>query len=159
MDLQVREAIWEDARIIADFNVAMALETEGKRLCPETVQEGVREALGRPELAQYFVAVYAGEVVGQLMVTYEWSDWRNGMFWWIQSVYVRPDARRRGVFHSLYRQVEQVARETAGVCGLRLYVDQNNEQAMSAYRELGMVASGHLLFETDWALDRPDVDA
>jgi GNAT superfamily N-acetyltransferase len=152
MVFQIRSALIEDEPTLAAFNAAMASETEDRELNPGLVRQGVQAVFRRPELGRYFVAEEAGEIVGQLMLTYEWSDWRNGTFWWIQSVYVRADWRRHGVFRTLYRHVEQVARGTPGVCGLRLYVDQRNEQAMATYMDLGMSPSGHAVYEVDWVL-------
>lgn len=130
----------------------MARETEDKELDAALVRQGVLAVLNRPELGRYLIAEQDGNVVGQLMLTYEWSDWRNGAFWWIQSVYVRPDQRRNGVFRALYQHVEQLARVTPGVCGLRLYVEAHNERAIATYRDLGMQPSGHTVFEADWVL-------
>ncbi|MBI4579944.1 MAG: GNAT family N-acetyltransferase [Planctomycetes bacterium] len=155
MDLQIREGTPEDAATIAGFNTAIAMETERLRLDPATAAAGVRTLLGRPELGRYMVAEADGQLVGQLMITYEWSDWRNGLCWWIQSVYVRPDWRRHGVFRALYRHVEQLAQATPGVRGIRLYVEQANERAMAAYRDLGMRPSGHVVYEVDWAPQHP----
>lgn len=139
-----------DAPTISEFNAAMALETEHKRLDPSTLRAGVERAIGRPEEARYFLADAGGRVVGQLMITFEWSDWRNAMFWWIQSVYVEPEYRSRGVFKELYRHVEGLAKE-AGACGLRLYVEKENGRAQEVYRRLGMADAGYVVFETDWA--------
>lgn len=155
MALTIRPAAAGDADLIADFNTAMARETEDKELDAALVRQGVLAVLSRPELGRYLIAEQDGNVVGQLMLTYEWSDWRNGAFWWIQSVYVRPDQRRNGVFRALYQHVEQLARATPGVCGLRLYVEAHNERAIATYRGLGMQPSGHTVFEADWVLGRP----
>lgn len=156
-DIQIRPARMEDVPVIAEFNIAMARETEQRELQPTVIGPGVRTLLQRPELGRYLVAEQAGELVGQLMVTFEWSDWRNGLFWWIQSVYVRPDRRRHGIYRKLYRHLEQEARTTPGVCGIRLYVEEQNERAIMTYRSLGMWPSGHRVFETDWVLGRKDV--
>ena len=148
-DIQIRAATPADAAVIAGFNAAMALETEHKTLHAQTLRAGVERAIAQPRAARYFLADIAGEVVGQLMVTFEWSDWRNADFWWIQSVYVHPDFRARGVFKYLYQHVEQLARQ-AGACGLRLYVERENTRAQEVYRRLGMTDSGYAVFETDW---------
>ena len=133
----------------------MAWETERKRLDPTKSTPGVAAVLERPELGRYFVAEVADggppEVIGQLMITYEWSDWRNGLFWWIQSVYVREDARSRGVFRALYEHVEKLARADAGSCGLRLYVEHANDRAQRVYRKLGMQPSDYVFYELDWS--------
>lgn len=128
----------------------MALETEHKRLDPEVVDAGVRAALGDASKGRYFIAERAGERVGQLMFTYEWSDWRNGMFWWIQSVYVVPQARRDGVFRALFRHVEQLAEGDSGVCGIRLYVERENERAQATYRHCGLQDAGYVVMEVDY---------
>lgn len=135
--LTLRLARTADASVIAGFNQAMALETEHKSLDPALVGPGVLAVLENDRRGFYLVAERGGEIVGALMVTYEWSDWRNADFWWIQSVYVRPTARRQGVYAALYRQIEQQAR-AAGACGLRLYVEDDNQSAMATYLRLGM---------------------
>ncbi|HEX2545738.1 MAG TPA: GNAT family N-acetyltransferase [Ramlibacter sp.] len=145
--LMIRAAREEDADTIAAFNAAMAFETEEKRLMPQVVAAGVRRLLAEPALGFYLVAQAEGEIVGCLMVTTEWSDWRNGRFWWIQSVYVRPAWRRRGVFRALYEYVSRTAAAQADVCGLRLYVEQENRGAKATYRSLGMTQTDYQLFE------------
>ena len=115
LNYHVRAATPADVEIIVAFNRSMAQETEAKNLAVDLVRPGVRTVVENPTLGRYFVACRAGAVVGQLMITTEWSDWRNGQIWWIQSVYVRPDHRRRGVFRSLYRHVEAVARDRKSV--------------------------------------------
>jgi GNAT superfamily N-acetyltransferase len=107
--------------------------------------------LARPELGRYFVAESAGSIVGQAMITYEWSDWRSGMFWWLQSVYVAAEFRRRGIFRALYEHIAAQARATASVCGLRLYVENANRAALETYSQLGLQPSGHLVYELDWS--------
>ena len=151
---QIREATPDDAPVIVEFNCRLAWETEHKRLDPVLIGPGVAEALRRPEWARYFVAERTDEadgIIGQIMITFEWSDWRNGLFWWIQSVYVRDDARRGGVFRSLYEHVADLARRTPGTCGLRLYVEHENQAALATYAKLGMKPSGHLVYEVDWS--------
>jgi GNAT superfamily N-acetyltransferase len=149
--IRIRPATPDDAQVIADYNAAMAMETEHKRLAPATVRAGVERGIARPAEARYLVAeAEGGVVVGQLMVTFEWSDWRNGTFWWVQSVYVHPDYRGRGVFRALYQHVEGLAR-AAGACGLRLYVERENARAQDVYRKLGMADAGYAVFEADWS--------
>jgi ribosomal protein S18 acetylase RimI-like enzyme len=145
--VQIRRAHAADAEVIAAFNAAMALETEGKRLLPEVVGRGVRRLLAEPALGFYVVAEAQGEVVAALMVTTEWSDWRDGRFWWLQSVYVRPAWRRRGVFRALYAHVTAAAAAEPDVCGFRLYVERENRAAQATYRALGMHETDYLLLE------------
>lgn len=150
-EISIRPASSTDAELIAAFNLAMAMETEQRQLDADKVRRGVNALLTEPQHGVYYVAELSGRVVGQMLVTYEWSDWRNGRFWWIQSVYVVPEARRVGVYRTMHRRVEELARATPGVCGLRLYVDRDNVRAQQVYREMGMVQTDYLLFETDWA--------
>ena len=146
-DIIVRLAIAGDAAVIVAFNRAMALETEGKVLAEETASRGVAGLFANPSLGFYVVAEVGGEVIGSLMITTEWSDWRNGSFWWVQSVYVRPDSRRQGVYRRLYRFVGDMAAEDPDVCGFRLYVERENPTAQQAYRALGMEETSYLMFE------------
>ncbi|HZX23229.1 MAG TPA: GNAT family N-acetyltransferase [Woeseiaceae bacterium] len=147
MTLRIRDAETADAAIIAEFNRLLAAESEDITLDPETVAAGVAALLADPSLGRYWLAERDGEVVGQIMTTREWSDWRNGMLWWIQSVYVRPEARGRGIFSALYRHVERLARETPGIGGLRLYVDDRNERARRVYEAMGMEDGGYRVME------------
>ena len=144
----IRDATVQDAAILADYNSRLAVETEGHALHRDTIDAGVAALLDDPDKGRYWVAEYGGKVVGQLMVTYEWSDWRNGNLWWIQSVYVHPEFRRIGVFSALYRHVESLAMANPGVCGLRLYVDRRNARAQQTYEKLGMTKSRYLVMET-----------
>jgi len=148
MKFRIREAQRNDAATIADYNAAMAEETEGKALDTACVGPGVEALFDDPSLGRYWVADADGKLVGQVMVTYEWSDWRNGTIWWIQSVYVPPEWRRKGVFTALYRHVESLASEAPGVIGLRLYVEDNNVRAQQTYEALGMIKPGYLVMET-----------
>ena len=149
--LRIRDAAPDDAPTIAEFNRLLALESEQKTLDPATLERGVRQALVRRELCRYFLAECGGRIVGQTMLTYEFSDWRSGVFWWIQSVYVVADYRGRGAFRALFEHIEALARATPEVCGLRLYVEEHNSPAIATYRRLGMAPSGHLLYERDWS--------
>ena len=146
-EFSLREGIPGDAEIIAAYNSAMAEETEGKSLDPDVIGPGVQSLLEDSSKGRYWVAEAGGRVVGQLMVTYEWSDWRNGTIWWIQSVYVHPDWRRKGVFSALYRHVESLANDTPQVIGLRLYVEENNRRAQQTYVSLGMVKPNYIVME------------
>jgi GNAT superfamily N-acetyltransferase len=148
--IRVREAQPSDAPVIAGFNVKMAMETEARPLDGRLINSGVAAVLADATKGRYWVADLDGDVIGQLMVTYEWSDWRNGTFWWIQSVYVRADSRRKGVFSLLHRHVESAARATPGVCGLRLYVERDNLRAQKTYLALGMHSPGYQVMEVDF---------
>ncbi len=168
-DIHIRPATADDIALLADWACAMALETEHKRLDPNTVRCGIRTVIEQPARGRYFVAdravaeasgeagerevAFAGRAparvpAGTLMLTYEWSDWRCGDWWWIQSVYVAPEHRRHGVFAALYRHVHALA-EAAGetVCGLRLYVEKENRAAQRTYASLGMGDAGYLMYE------------
>jgi len=148
-DITVRTARAEDLETLVAHNLAMARETEGRELDPETVRAGTRELLEQTRRGFYLLAELPEGPAGQLMVTYEWSDWRNGDFWWIQSVYVRPDARRRGVFSALLRWLVERAGSDARVCGLRLYVHRENSTAQQTYRRLGLQPAPYLMYERD----------
>lgn len=151
IEARFREATPRDIDAIARFNVAMAEETEDKRLDPSVVVRGVTEALKRPEICRYYVAELDGKVVACFMVTFEWSDWRCGLFWWVQSVYVDTAYRRRGVFSMLHKFVEAKARQEKGVVGLRLYVEMDNTPARATYERLGMKQTGYEVYEIDWS--------
>ena len=127
----------------------MASETEDKGLNPTTLHQGVSEVLRSPEKGFYLLAVLSETVVGQLMITYEWSDWRNGYFWWIQSVYVNQDHRKRGIYKALNEEVLNLARLNGGICGIRLYVDKDNTDAQQVYRNLGMSESNYDMYEIE----------
>jgi len=146
-EITIRDASLSDAPLLADFNAAMALETEHKELIPDVVLRGVTRLLKRPEMGFYLVAQQGSEVAGAALVTTEWSDWRDGRFWWIQSVYVRPGSRRQGVFRALYRDIQQRAAREDDVCGFRLYVEKDNERAQATYRSLGMVDTEYRIME------------
>jgi ribosomal protein S18 acetylase RimI-like enzyme len=147
MPLVIRRATSGDSEVVVDFNRRLAEESEGKILDAALLKAGVAQALTDPKKALYFLAEDGGRVVGQIMITTEWSDWRNGWFWWIQSVYVRPEARRRGVFRALFEHVSQAARQDSSVIGLRLYVDEDNHSAQERYRRLGMTDTGYFVLE------------
>lgn len=149
-EIIIRQATLADLDTLVDFNAAMALETEDKGLDLDTLRGGVAALLKDDSLGFYLLAEDAGKVVGQLMVTTEWSDWRNAHFWWLQSLYVAPDFRRRGVFRLLYERVCQRAREAGNVCGLRLYVERTNSRAQEAYVNLGMALSHYDMFEVEF---------
>ena len=142
----VRSARSSDARAITHFNVRLAWETEHQQLDPITVQAGVEAVLGDRAKGEYFVAEANDQVVGQCSVTYEWSDWRNGMYWWLQSVYVDGPWRQRGTFRDLFEHVRRTA-HSAGAVGLRLYVAKTNLVAQAVYQRRGMVRAGYEVFE------------
>lgn len=144
--IDVAPARPEDAETIARCNEAMALETEGKRLDPATVRRGVAAVFAEPTHGFYLVARAGDEPVGCLLVTYEWSDWRNGRIWWIQSVYVAEGWRRRGVYRTMYAALKPMAR-AAGAIGFRLYVEQDNRVAQGTYAALGMAPCAYRLYE------------
>lgn len=146
-EIEVRLARPGDAMRIAGFNNAMAMETESRALGEETVCAGVEAVFSDEGMGFYVVAEHAGDVVGALMVTYEWSDWRNGFFWWIQSVYVKPEFRRRGIYRLLYQFVVDRARSAGNVYGFRLYVERSNAIAQNVYANLGMSQTDYLMFE------------
>ena len=132
----------------------MALETEHLSLDLDRLRDGVHALFEQSGRGVYYVAELDGQRAGQMMITYEWSDWRNGLFWWIQSVYVEPRFRSQGVFRAVYRHVEKLARTTPGVCGLRLYVENSNSQAQEIYQRLGLQRTAYQMFEVDFVLGR-----
>ena len=146
-EIKVRSATAAEAGRIAGFNRALALETEGLALEEKTVAAGVVALMGHPERGFYLVAEVAGAVAGCLLITYEWSDWRNKMFWWIQSVYVKPEFRGRGVYSALDEKVRELAAREGNVCGFRLYVHKGNARAQEVYRSLGMEETAYLVYE------------
>jgi ribosomal protein S18 acetylase RimI-like enzyme len=147
MPWTVRPATPADADTIIEFNRLLAQESESKTLDLNLLGPGVRAGLADPHKGRYFVAEDAGASAGQMGITYEWSDWRNGWFWWIQSVYVRSEHRRRGVFRALFDYVQAAAKSDPTVIGLRLYVERDNAAAQKTYRSLGMVETGYFVLE------------
>jgi GNAT superfamily N-acetyltransferase len=145
----IRDAQRGDIAFLVDCNAAMAMETEHRRLDRDVLARGVAAVFEWPERGFYLIAERAGDAVGCLLVTHEWSDWRNGDWWWLQSVYVMPTARRGGVFRALYAEVERRAASAAHVVGLRLYVEQDNARAQATYAALGMQESAYRLFERE----------
>jgi GNAT superfamily N-acetyltransferase len=137
MTLFIRPAEPKDVPFLVECNAAMASETEHKTLDREVLARGTRAVFDDPRRGFYLVAELDGDPAGCLLITYEWSDWRNGDWWWFQSVYVTPAARRAGIFRALYAEVERRAR-AAGAVGLRLYVERDNERAQRTYASLGM---------------------
>jgi len=141
-------ANFEDARLLIEFNQAMALETEGKQLDPDVLRSGVEAVFSDEKKGFYVVARTSdNQIVGSLMITFEWSDWRGKWFWWIQSVYILPDFRGRGIYRRLYEFVKETARERQDVYGFRLYVERENLNAQNVYEKLGMNSSHYLMYE------------
>jgi GNAT superfamily N-acetyltransferase len=138
MGILIRQAEANDASVVCTFNRLLALESESKDLDSAFLELGVRAVLADPNKGRYFLAQFGSEIVGQLGITFEWSDWRNGWFWWIQSVYVEPQARRQGVFRALFQHVEETARTDPSVIGIRLYVERENHAAHDTYKNMGM---------------------
>ena len=147
MTLTIRRATPADLPVLVAFNTAIAWETEHKKLDPDVLIAGVRAVFADPARGFYTVAEQDGVVVGQMMITFEWSDWRNGWFWWVQSVYVHESARRGGVFRALYREIERQAAADPTVIGLRLYFETDNARAQSTYRALGMTDTTYGMME------------
>lgn len=145
--ITVRTAQMSDHDIIALFNRNLASETEGKSLDPATVHAGVHAILSDRAKGIYYVAEIEARVVGQLMVTYEWSDWRNGTFWWVQSVFVTPECRGQGVFTALMKHLTSETKRDAGCCGMRLYVHHDNRGALTTYRKFGFTKLDYQLYE------------
>ena len=145
--IAVGRATTEDVAAIAQFNIAMAAETEDLALDPQTVHAGVAAVVSDDRRGFYLVARSDGKAVGSLMITYEWSDWRNGNLWWIQSVYVVPSARKQGIFRLLYDNVITLAKQSGDAAGVRLYVEKDNRGAQEVYRKLGMAETAYRVFE------------
>ena len=140
-------AEFADTDTLVRFNISMAYETEQKHLEKGLITTGVQALFSKPEYGFYLVAEVEGRVVGCLMITKEWSDWRNGLFWWIQSVYVIPKFRRKGIFRSMYLKIQGMAKNNQEVCGFRLYVEKDNATAQKTYLNLGMSETDYKMFE------------
>ena len=149
--ITIRNATGDDVAFLVDCNIAMAWESEKKELDRDVLTRGVLAVFDHPERGFYIVAERDGARAGSLLVTHEWSDWRNGGWWWIQSVYVVPDARRSGVFSAMYRAIDARARQTAGVVGLRLYVEKDNARAQATYAALGMEPAYYSLYQAEFS--------
>ena len=150
-EISIRQADTSDIASLVSFNQAMASETEAKVLDVNVLTAGVQNLLKNPQHGFYLVAIdssaTSAHAIGSLMVTYEWSDWRNGLFWWIQSVYIKPEFRRRGVYRRLYEFVKDMASDEERVCGFRLYVEKENHTAQRTYEQLGMKESHYVMYE------------
>ncbi|MDB5037891.1 MAG: family N-acetyltransferase [Bacteriovoracaceae bacterium] len=151
MPVTIREAKLTDLETIASFQMAMAKETEGIELEKQKCLKGVGGVFEDPNRGNYFIAELDGKIVGSTLITHEWSDWRNGIVWWIQSVYVRPEARGQKVFKSIYEKIKNLGLENSQFRGLRLYVEKHNVKAKAVYQALGMTSERYDLFE--WMTD------
>jgi ribosomal protein S18 acetylase RimI-like enzyme len=146
-EIRYRDAVRADAQTIIEFQIAMARETEEVELARDVLTRGVEAVFADPSLGRYFIAERDGVVAGSLMITYEWSDWRNGLVWWIQSVYVDPAHRRRGIYAGLYEHVKKLVEPEPGIRGIRLYVDLRNVSAQEVYKRLGMDGGHYQVYE------------
>ena len=153
MKIMIRAAASDDIEAIATFQESMALHTEGKRLEPDRIRAGVQKVIEDPDKGRYLVVDVDGLTVGSLLLTKEWSDWRDGWFWWIQSVWIQEHHRRRGLYRALHREVRRQARDTpppgGPVIGIRLYVEKENENAQRTYEVMGMSATDYLMYEEE----------
>ena len=151
MKIMIRPADAEDIEDIACFQEDMALHTEGKRLDPDVIRSGVTRVLEDGAKGRYLVVDVDGHTVGSLLLTLEWSDWRDGWFWWIQSVWIQEHHRRRGLYRALHQEVRRQARQASAegepVIGIRLYVEKDNQRAQRTYEAMGMSATDYLLYE------------
>lgn len=152
----IRPATVDDVRTIVGFNTAMALETEQRRLDLDRLRDGTLALLTHRQHGFYIVAETSIETVrtavGQLMITFEWSDWRNGVFWWLQSVYVTPEWRRRGVYRAMHEHIAARAKSDPQVCGIRLYVEHQNRNAQTVYQRVGLRPAVYTVYEHDFVL-------
>lgn len=148
--VHIRYGELRDVKTLCRFGISLAEETEDKELNPEVLRKGIENHIGDRNKGFYLVAEYGDRIAGSLMITLEWSDWRNGFFWWIQSVYILPEFRRQGIFRNLYNEVTSLAEQQHKVCGLRLYVHKDNESAMLTYKAMGMQKTDYLLFEREF---------
>ena len=149
-DITIRRATEADLEVMVGFNIAMARETEDKGLDTGTLKRGIAALLQDDTLGFYLVAEIDGQPAGQIMVTTEWSDWRNAHFWWLQSLYVLPEHRRKGIFRSLYDHIVATAKASGDVCGIRLYVERTNHRAKDVYVNVGMELSHYDMFEVEF---------
>ena len=143
----IRKALPADGKLISSFQEKLAMETENIKLDPDIVQKGVNAVFSDPAKGCYYVAEICGELAGSLLTTYEWSDWRNGTVLWIQSVYVLPEYRNKGVYRNLYMQIKQIVEDNTGLHGIRLYADKTNRKAIEVYSRFGMNGEHYQLFE------------
>lgn len=153
-NLVIRRCELRDVEALTEGNLALARETEAKGLDAATVRAGVRAVVADPTKGFYLVAEQGGRLVGQVMITYEWSDWRNAVFWWVQSVYVWPEHRRRGIFRRLHEELVAMAHRSGNVCGLRLYVEKENRKAQATYAALGLAPNHYEFYEIEFPPER-----
>ncbi len=147
MDIIIRYAKVSDIDVITDFNYAMALETEGRQLDVDTLRAGIQNLYDNRQHGFYIVAEKNSKVIGSLMITKEWSDWRNGFFWWIQSVFVAKEYRRMGIYRKMYDFIKAESKNHDNICGFRLYVEKDNQIAIKTYQSLGMEETYYRLYE------------
>ncbi len=145
--MNIRFAKETEIDSLVDFNQAMALETEGRLLDPDILRRGVASVFRDEKKGFYVVAEDGGNIVGGLMITYEWSDWRCNWFWWIQSVYILPESRGKALYSRMYEFVKDLAAQNGSVCGFRLYVEKENMHAQKVYEKVGMESSYYLMYE------------
>ncbi|MGF1584492.1 MAG: GNAT family N-acetyltransferase [Bacteroidales bacterium] len=145
--IEIRKAHAGEYIIIANFQQEMAMETENLSLDPATVRKGVMAVFDDPSKGCYYVAEYEGKVAGSLLTTYEWSDWRNSQIIWIQSVFILPEFRNKGIYKMLYQHIKQLVQDDPGISGIRLYVDKSNHKAAGIYRHCGMDGDHYQLYE------------
>ena len=159
--LRIRQATLQDLDVLTRFSAAMALETEHRKLDLSRLRLGTQAVIDQPERGQFYVADLHQDApadtvtLGQLLITYEWSDWRNAQFWWIQSVYVDPAWRHQGVYRAMHRTVMNLAQSRADVCGVRLYVEGDNTIAQGVYERVGLTPSTYRIYESDFVLPKP----
>lgn len=147
MEIIVREGLQEDRQVIAGFQEAMASETENIDLDRETLEKGIQAIFNNPALGKYYVAESEGRIIASMMTTFEWSDWRNSVVWWLQSVYVLPEYRRKGIFKKMYAHVKAEVEKRPEVSGIRLYMVTTNSRAASVYEAVGMDGERYRMFE------------
>lgn len=149
MDLEIlfRPALEEEKKTIIEFQMLMAEETEQLALDPQKIEQGVSAVFDHPSRGKYYVATHDSEIIACLLITYEWSDWRNAMVWWMQSVYVLPDYRRQGIFRMMYEKIKEQVMQLPEVSGIRLYMHHSNRRAARVYNAVGMDGENYKMFE------------
>ena len=148
--ISIREGSISDTPTIAKFQTQMALETESKILKESTIRQGVESVLKCPNKGFYIIAETDSQIIGSLLVTFEWSDWRNGWFFWIQSVFVDAKYRRQGVYRVMHSEVIRRTKASGNCCGIRLYVEKDNRNAQKVYKTLGMYETDYYLYEEEF---------